>query len=79
MKFQMRVKIDLLSYCFDSVINLLGITFNSVLLYIVWRHTPRKMNTYSVLIINTIIADFTIALCGFLTSNRYAMPPSAIT
>lgn len=74
----MRVKIDLLSYCFDSVINLLGITFNSVLLYIVWRHTPRKMNTYSVLIINTIIADFTIALCGFLTSNRIIPSGNAI-
>ncbi|WKY04140.1 hypothetical protein Q1695_005258 [Nippostrongylus brasiliensis] len=56
----------------------MGITFNSVLLYIVWRHTPRKMHTYSVLIINTILADFTIALCGFLTSNRIIPSGSAI-
>ncbi|EYC41183.1 hypothetical protein Y032_0579g242 [Ancylostoma ceylanicum] len=74
----MRVKIDLLSYCFDTLINLLGITFNSVLLYIVWRHTPRKMHTYSVLIVNTIIADFTIAFCGFLTSNRIIPSGEAI-
>ncbi|ETN80089.1 7TM chemoreceptor [Necator americanus] len=74
----MRVKIDLLSYCFDTIINLLGIIFNSVLLYIVWRHTPRKMHTYSVLIVNTIIADFTIALCGFLTSNRIIPSGQAI-
>ncbi|KAK6019023.1 hypothetical protein OSTOST_15356 [Ostertagia ostertagi] len=74
----MRVKIDLLSYCFDTFINLLGIIFNSVLLYVVCRHTPRKMRTYSVLIINTIIADFLIAFCGFLTSNRLIPSGEAI-
>ncbi|VDO77865.1 unnamed protein product [Haemonchus placei] len=62
----------LLSNILHSLTEGLGLATNALLIYLVLTKTPKRLTTYSILILNFAICDLLTCMSAFFVQQRYS-------